>query len=332
MARPVTLDDVAQKVGVSARTVSRVVNSEPGFSEETRARVQAAIDELGYRPNFMARGLVSGRSQALGFVVPDITNPFFPQITRSMHRAARQHGYSLFLCDSEDDGREQAALLDSMLSQGSDGAIVFPAIGGEQQLMAVAEAGLPLVLMDSHVTHPRIANVNSDIRGGAEMAVDHFVNVGRRTIGMVTSHHSPPQRRWRETGFRAAAKRHNLDMPRGRIIRVEPDTDGGYRAALDLINSFPTIDAIFAYNDTMALGVLAACTEKGRTVPDDIAVIGFDGIELGQFVTPKLSTVVIDRPTVGRVTVETLLAMLDTGEPPAEPVVVPTSLVFMESA
>ena len=319
-----TLHDVAAKVGVSPRTVSRVVNDEGGFSEKTRDRVMAAISELGYRPNLLARSLVTNRSNTLALVVPVIDDPFFPELANGVQSAARSRGMTMYLAVTEGQPDLEKELLSRMMSQAIDGAILFPTRSGDGALDHAGQ-GLPIVTIDTAFDHPNICCVRSDLENGVHLAVDHLRTTGRARLAMLTNGALAPERRRRERTFRA------VEGDQAIVCESEATYDGGYRSMEQILNQHRDVDGVFVYNDVMAIGAMSAARAAGRSVPDDLAVVGCDDIEMGALVSPGLTTVRLDRERLGSEAVTRLIELRETGVAP-DPVTVPVSLVVRESA
>ena len=325
-----TLEEVARRVGVSARTVSRVVNHEGGFSEATRRKVQAAIDEVGYRPNLMARGLVTKRSGTVGFLADFFTDPYFPEVADAAGTALKEAGKTMYMAPHHENPAEQHRIFDSLISHGVDGIIVFPSHGHPQPILEAAGLGIPVVVLDDEIAHPRVGLVRNDIRGGAVAAVDHLLQQGHSAIGAVMNASSRRGgRTWREATF--ATRLQAAGLASGRITHAEPTMAGGVTAGRELLALHPDTTAVFAYNDLMAAGVLLAATEMGVSVPNDLAVVGFDDIELATAVSPTLTSVRLDREEIGRTAVHLLNRMIDEPEYSPEPILIPTVLMRRES-
>lgn len=329
-----TLDDVARLVGVSARTVSRVVNGEGGCSDATRDRILAAIAEVGYRPNLMARGLIRRRSDTIGLIAAEMLDPFFPEFAEGVQLAADAIGRTMFLASSNIDPERQRRALSSLRGHGVDGAIVFPAGGTEADLAAIAADGLPIVVVNTWIDAPGIAVVTADIRDGARAAVEHLVAIGRRRIALVIDGHARtlavPSRR--ETGYREALADAGLMVDDTLIVESTNSLEGGRRAAREVLARSERPDAVFAYNDLMALGAMQELQSHGVRIPDDVAVVGFDDIMMCEAVTPRLTSVRIDRDLLGRTAVEQLQALIDRPAGRIEPRQIPVELVIRESA
>ena len=331
----ITMKDVAQRAEVSIKTVSRVVNGEGEISEETIRRVQEVIDELGYRPNRMARGLVTQRTNSIGLVVPNINNPFYPEVAEAIMTTARARQHHMLLCSHENNYQEQQTILESLVAQGVDGIIIFPALHGVEPLLRFSESFSPLVVVNHEVEHPGVCVVRADIVQGAAHAVDYLVSKGHRQIGMINAARSPANRRWRERGFKQALAAHELKLNEGLMVAGDStgsDIDGGYAAARELLTLHPEVTAIFCYNDLMAIGAVRASQDMSLRVPDDCAIIGFDDITMASMIRPALTTIRINKYELGAEAARQLLSMLENDAQEAEHVVLNVDLVVRESA
>lgn len=329
MRRDVTLTDIAGQVGVSARTVSRVVNDEGGFSEATRRRVLDAIEKLGYRPNMMARGLITKRSSTVGLVGGDMTDPYFPAVAEGVQQAARASGRTMFFASTDSDADRQSEVLDSLRSHAVDGVIVFPAGDSLGQLADHARRGLPLVVIDDHLDCPNVACVSFDLMTGAIMATRHLQDRGCRSLGLIGSSWSPERRRRRERGFAAVAG--GSTEAEARTVRVPPTVDGGRAGATELTDRIADLDGIVAYNDLVAIGAIRELQALGLRVPDDVAVVGFDDIDMSAFVTPALTTMRLDRKRLSEEAIQALERLVSDDDARPEPVLLPVELVKRDS-
>lgn len=329
---PITLRDVARKAGVSVKTVSRVVNNQGEISEETRQRIASVIREMGYRPNLVARGLVTQRTHTLGLVVPDITNPFFPEVARGVQDVARRHRYNVFLCNSGEDKQEELNVLNSLAEQGVDGIIISPCYSTGENLVQFAAAFRPIVTINHMYAHPNISMILTENVHGAKLAVDYLVGKGHCQIGMVAGLEKSLNRARRIFGFTEAMKAHGLEVIIENIEGVTPNVESGYAAALSLFAKQPQLSAIFVYNDLMALGVLQACRMLGRRIPEDCAIVGFDDIQMAGLIYPPLTTVHVDKYRLGQEAVGRLLEMLDQPEANFSPISLEVELVIRQSA
>ncbi len=325
-SRPSTLHDVAAAVGVSPRTVSRVVNNQGGFSEATRARVMQAVNDLHYRPNVMARGMITRRSNTVAFIAPVLNDPFFPEVAEGVQRAAAEAGLTMLFAMSNNDVDTEVDVLSRLEAHSPDGVIIFPTRRAVDHLVPHLDRGLRMVLIDSEIDHPNAACVVSDLRTGAHHAVERLLERGCGRLAMISSALSGGSLRRRETGFYES-------LPDGMDLIMEafdPTFEGGRLAAAALIDRHPDIDGIFAYNDVVAIGAIQALQAAGRSVPGDIAVIGCDDIEMGSVVTPSLTTIRIDGERLGSEAVRALIALVED-DPIDSPQVLPVELVVRDS-
>ena len=308
----VTMRDVAQQAGVSIKTVSRVVNNQGEIAEATRQRVLAVIEELGYRPSRVARSLVTQRSHSIGFVIPDITNPFFPEVARGVQDAAQTNDVNVFMCNTDEKPTEHLQLLYSLADQGVDGLILFSALVSNKDLNHFADSFRPIVTINRLTDHPDISKILVDNYRGAQLAVNHLVERGHTAIGMLSGQAgiSVSQIR-RVDGFRDAMKNNGLTVNEDWIVKVSPIMINGREATRQLLTQHPKITALFAYNDLLAIGALRACSELGRRVPDDCAIVGFDDIQLATMVTPSLTTVHYDKYELGQKAMARLFEMIE---------------------
>jgi LacI family transcriptional regulator len=327
-----TMRDVAQKANVSIKTVSRVVNDQGEISETTRKRVLAVIKELGYRPNKIARGLVTQRTYTVGLVVPDITNPFFPEVARGVQDVARAQDYNVFLCNSDESQQEELRTLHSLADQGVDGIIIFPCYQTQNNLDVFAAQYRPIIAINHICDHANVSLVLTDNYQGAKLAVDYLLSKGHREIGMLAGLETSPQRGRRVHGFLDALAAYDLSVVEPRILSGLPTLASGYEVALRLLKQDPPVTAIFSYNDLQALGAIQACKELGRHIPADCAIIGFDDIQLASLVDPALTTIRIDKYSMGQQAMRRLLDMLDNPDMDFSPIEMDVELVVRESA
>lgn len=303
-ARASTLHDVAALVGVSPKTVSRVVRNEGGCSDDTKQRILAAIDELDYRPNAQARGLISGRSATIAFIAPVLSDPFFPELADGVQVAARNEGLTVLLAMSEGDADRQSEVLASLEAHRPDGVVIFPIGGDADLLVPFLERGVPMVLIDSVIDHPNAISVCSDLAGGTQMAVERLVERGCERLVMLGSM-TDMQTEPRHTTFLDSAPGTTQPF----IANTDITMDGGRATMSRLLDEHPDVDGVFCYNDVLAIGALQALQAAGKSVPDDVAVIGFDDINMGAVVSPSLTTVRIDRERVGAEAVRQIVAL-----------------------
>jgi LacI family transcriptional regulator len=326
-----TIRDVAQKAGVSVATVSRVLNDSGPVSETTRERVEEAVMELQYTPHGAARSLSTRRTTNLGVILPDLYGEFFSQVIRGMDRATRLAGYHLLLSSSHADQDEVSAALRVMRAR-VDGLIVMSPDLSPEELTRVVPPGSPVVLVNSPGVSDQFDTLNVDNRGGVRRVVRHLAELGHRRIGLIGGAPSNFDAWERRQGYREGLKEMGLDWRAEWEVTSDFTKSGGHAGGrfLSRVKERPT--AVFAANDSMAVGALSAFQEAGLRVPEDMALVGFDDVPISRYVTPPLSTVHVDLTQLGERAVELLLGALREGkdhEPRHE--VVDTLLVVRRS-
>jgi DNA-binding LacI/PurR family transcriptional regulator len=319
---PVSLKDVAKLAGVSARTVSNVVNDYPYVTETTRARVQRAVDELNYRPNLAARSLRTGRSGILALAVPAIDAPYFGELARHIVKAAERHSYTVLI--EQTDGlpqREQALFADGGPHL-IDGLILSPVALRPKDLRARVD-NTPLVLLGEQLSPGVADHVAIDNVAAARTATAHLLEIGRTRIAAIGCRQttSSVAEHLRYRGYAAALDDAGAAVERRLVVPAQSlDRPGGARAMERLLALPEPPDAVLCYNDLMALGAIRTLLDRGRRVPEDVAVVGIDDIQDGRFSTPSLTTIAPDKDQIANLVVELLLSRIKQGNqtPPRE--------------
>ena len=325
-----TLHDVARRVGVTPRTVSRVVNNEGGYSEATRQRILVAIKELRYRPNLLARGLITRRSGTIGLIVRDMADPLFLALAAGVQDKVREHGRTMFFAGSGNDADRQGEVLESLWSHAVDGMIVVPVGDSSHQLVDYSRRGVPIVVVDSLVDAANVACVLFDLEAGARLGVQHMLDSGRRRIGIIGSAASSHALCSGEEGLSGAVAASS--DARAALVQVQPTVDGGAAGLQELLELSPDVDGILACNDLVAIGAMGAARARGRRVPEDIAVVGFNDIEVSALVTPALTTVRLDASLLTEAVSAALHRLIEHPDEQPDPVVLPVELVVRDSA
>jgi DNA-binding LacI/PurR family transcriptional regulator len=320
----VTIHDVARDAQLSVSTVSRAFTTPELLRPETRERVLRVADQLGYRPNRAARGLITGRTGNIGVIVPDLANPFFPNVLKGAQARARDAGYAVFLSDTDEDPRAEADLIHAMAKQ-VDGVVLCSSRMSAAQLEQ--SLGLTtLVLLNRRV--PDVPAVLMDSAGGMRQAVDHLVALGHRRCAYLAGPRNSWSNRERRRGLRAAARRGLEVIELGPFA---PRYEAGLHAA-DLALA-EGVTAILAYNDLIAFGVLTRLNDRQVAVPGEVSVLGFDDIPMAAMCTPSLTTVAMPAEQAGRAAVDLLTAMLgsQSGERHEDRRELPTQLIVRGS-
>lgn len=332
---PATLKDVADLARVSMRTVSNVVSGYEHVSQRMRQRVQSAIDELDYRPNLVARTLRTGRTGVLALVVPEIDVPYFSELARDVIKAAAEIGYRVMIDQSgHDHERERELLTGGDRTMLFDGVLFSPLVTKAELLEMGARASMPLVLLGEHQFDGRYDHVAIDNERAAHDATQHLIDIGRRRIAAIGEQpfedYETPHLRTK--GYLSALAGADIE-PDAHLMRpaVHYRRADGYSATQQLLALEHHPDAIFCYSDILALGAIKAVFDAGLRVPEDIAVIGIDDIEEGQYSRPTLSTVSLDTPFIAHHAVARIAARIDDPTTTAEEVVAPHSLIVRQS-
>jgi DNA-binding LacI/PurR family transcriptional regulator len=309
-ARTVTLRDIAHATGVSVNTVSRALTGKSDINSATKARVQAAAERLGYRPNLPARSLVLGRTRSLGLVVTDCTNPFYAMLIRAVEDVAYRNNYALLLATSNESVEREAAALQMLGERRIDGLLLSPVEVKAAHLSALIERNLPCVLLTRHPSSYKGPFVGTNNAEAAELAMRHLLALGHRHIAHVTLSGGGISARTRLLAYRRELARARVP-PKHRLELTAPQTiAGGREAVRALLNHCWRPTAIFTYNDMQAVGVILGLRDAGIVVPMEMSVVGFDGIDLGEVVDPPLTTVSQQIEQIGRLGAQILLDLL----------------------
>ncbi|MGW0655838.1 LacI family DNA-binding transcriptional regulator [Streptomyces umbrinus] len=330
--RPPTLDEVALRAGVSVGTVSRVINNRQHVSKKARQAVESAVAELGYVPNVAARSLASQRRGAVVLAISSndpalFANLFFAEVITGVNAVIEETDLELLLVLAASE-RGRARLARILQSRGADGVMLL-ALRENDPLAKVAEAGgVPVVHGGRPLDRAPRWYVDADNRGGARQAVEYLISKGRRAIGTVTGPQDMHAGVSRYLGFREAVALAGLKDHR--VAHADFSEAGGAAATARLLDEHPDLDAVFVASDAMAAGALRVLRERGRAVPEDVAVVGFNDILTARHTQPSLTTIHQPIVALGREMTRMLVRVLGGEEP--TPLILPTDLVIRESA
>jgi LacI family transcriptional regulator len=279
----VTLSEIARLAGVDVSTVSRALNSREGVRKEVRERVLEVAQRLNYRPNLLARSLITGRSQTIGLLISDIRNPFFTDFARGAEDAANAAGYDVLLCNSDLNPAKHMKYFWSLVAKSVDGIVMnsisFLEPGDIQQMV---ESGVPIVLLNRPPRGSQFSTVLSDNTHGGSLAAEYLIKLGHRRTAMP-----------------------GCEEPI--LIRGDYNAEGGHAMMNKLLGSLNGVTAIFAANDAIAFGAIRAIWEAGLRIPDDLSLVGFDDVEMAAIVHPPLTTVRQPKHELGAAAVEILI-------------------------
>ncbi|WP_307806997.1 LacI family DNA-binding transcriptional regulator [Naasia sp. SYSU D00057] len=333
-AKRATIYDVARHAGVSHQTVSRYLRGYENIRPETRERVEAALGTLDYRANIPARNLRQGRTGAISLAVPSLNQPYFAELAQSVISAAREQGLTVFVETMENDRQRELEVLSRSRGNLVDGVLFAPTVVTAEELRQ-QEVTFPLVLLGDRIFHSDFDHVAMANAAGARAAVQHLISLGRSRIAAIGV--EPPgsagAAQLRRDGYRQALE--EAGLPLDPALEREGGSwikESGVRSAEALLASGVEFDAVFGFNDALALGALRALLRAGVRVPDDVAVVGFDDTEDGLFSTPSLTSISPGRDEIARLAVELLTRQFD-GSPhePAREVEASFSLSVRES-
>ena len=328
-----TIKDVARLSGVSAMTVSRVINGGTRVSPDARRRVEAAIEQLAYVPNRLARGLSRQRTGTLAVIVPDVANPFFTAIVRAAEEVARRADYHVILGDTRADLALEREIVEELIAHRAEGAVIAPVSDRSiTHLRRLEQFGVPYVLIDRRVPGTQSDVVLGDSVGGARRLVEHLLSLGHRRIAFIVERDEVSTARERRAGYEAALTAAGIDVDPQLVAIASADPAGGAAGMRQLLERDPRPTAVFTVNNLVALGAIEAVRAAGLEVPDDIALVCFDDIEYASRLYPFLTAMEQPAQTFGTLSTQLLLERIE-GRGPARPreVVLPGEFIVRKS-
>ncbi len=307
------MKDVAQDLGLSVVTISKVLRNHQDISSETRERVLKRIKELGYRPNWAARSLVTGKSYLMGLVVPDLLHPFFAEVAKGASRELRKKGYSLVLSSSEEDPELEKKEIEQLLGRGLDAFIIASAQTGIESFRQIEEQGKPYVLVDRRFSQLSAPFVGVDDRAVGRMATEHLLAIGCRRIAYIGGQFTSPAI-GRLEGYCEALASAGSMINESYIMRRPHGDDAsdvsGCEAMKLLLELKPQPDGVFCYNDPMAMGAMKQIVERGKRIPQDIAIIGCGNLHYSPVLRVPLSSIDQESRAIGERAAKLALALV----------------------
>ena len=324
-----TIKDVATRAGVSRSTVSRHLN---GLSVRGQDDIQGAIAELGYQPSRVARSLQSGATHAIGVIVPDITNPFFAAVVKGGESLAREQGYQLLLCNTDEDVALERAALDELMVRSVDGLLLCSAARDVSEVPALASLPVPVALLDRIIEGLDRDSVLVDNSGGSRQAAQHLAQLGHKNIGVIIGPMHTTPGRLRFEAFADALREFGIPLQDQYVRQGEFREAGGYQAALRLVGAQPRPTAIYVVNNLMAIGALKALHELGVAMPSEMSFISFDDLELAPLISPTPTVIARPMSEQGVLAMQLLLDRLSGNDvQPSRRIVLDTALVVRGS-
>ncbi|MEU1278136.1 LacI family DNA-binding transcriptional regulator [Streptomyces sp. NPDC005805] len=323
------IKDVAAQAGVSVATVSRVLNGHPSVSPDARARVLAAVEKLGYRPNAVARSLRTDQTRTLGLVISDVMNPYFTELARFVEEEARALGYSVIIGNADERPDLQDAHVRTLLDRRIDGLLVSPADGPSPVTLDAARGATPVVFVDRWVPGVDVPVVRADGTDAIRDLVAHLHALGRRRVAIIAGPAATTTGRERVDAFHAALRAHGIPLPAEYIGQGDFQADSGRRATERFLDLPEPPETVFATDNLMALGALDAIRARGLRVPDDIGLAAFDDIPWFLHTDPPVTAVAQPVAELARAAVRAVVDLIE-GRPP-QSVTLPARLVVRRS-
>ena len=327
----VTIKDIAREADVSVTTVSRVLNNKPDVGDDTRAKILKIIDEMNYNPNSVARGLVMQKTHTIGLIIPDISNPFFPQVARAVEDKAQKLGYSVIFFNTDNHLEREKKAVELFKSKQVDGLIVSLSLGNEKILKELKSTNYPVVQIDRSVLSDSYPLVSIDNKNSAYQMVEYMLKKGHRKIAHISGDLNTTTARERLEGYKKALKNYEVEINNDYIIEGNYTQHSGFEAMQELLKLKDRPSAVFAANDLSAAGVYKALFAAGLKIPDDIAVAGHDDIDIASLLRPELTTMRQPKYSMGERAVTVLLRMINNQQLEIEDHILKTNLIIRES-
>lgn len=327
----VSIQDVADHAGVSSATVSRVLTDKPYVRTEVRERVMEAVDELGYQPNRVARSLRVQTSETIGLIISDIQNPFFTSIVRAVEDAAYEQGYSIFLCNSDEDQTKEQMYLDLLRAENVAGIIITATHEENNSFERILKAEIPIVALDRRIRTIEADTILLDNVDAAYRLVSHLIDDGHQRIATLLGPSDITTARERLEGYRKALLAHGIEPAPDLVTQIVPKSEQAYAATLEILELADPPTAIFAGNNLLTMGALRAIQAKNLRIPDEIAIAGFDEMEWAPLLNPGLTVIAQPKYELGRAAAELLLKRIEHPDRPTREVTLRGKLIVRDS-
>ncbi len=315
-----TMKDIAEKANVSITTVSRVINNKPDVSEETKEKINNIIKELGYQPNNIARSLVLQKSHTIGLLIPDISNPFFPEVAKGIEDEAKKYNYSVIYNNTNHSLQGEKEGIELLKSKQVDGIILSLSMSNKEILDKLKNDSYPVIQIDNIIPDSIYPSVLIDNKKSAYNATQHLIDMGHKDIAHITGDLKTKTGNDRLNGYKKALQDNNISLNEDWILEGDYSQNSGYLNFNKLLKQKMIPTSIFAANDLTALGIYEAALEKEIKIPEDISIIGHDDINVSSLVQPKLTTMAQPTYELGKLASNILINKLineenfDTGE------------------
>lgn len=306
----VTIKDIAKVAGVSYATVSRALNDHPEINEETKKKIKEIAKQMGYTPNAVARGLVKKNTNMIALLIPDITNPFYPEVARGVEDFARENGYCVFLCNTNWDEKNEQKYLNILKERRVDGIIIAPVSMDTYDYISENNEDIPVVYIGNRMEDSKASYVVIDDFKAGYIATEYFVKLGHTNIAFIGGHDRTTSHIDRINGYKHALMENGLETDINSIKGFSFKKESGYGTFLEMVKNRRVPTAIVAENDIIALGIMEAAEKHGYEIPKDISIIGIDDIEFGSLSKINLTTVAQPKFDIGHKSAGILLDLI----------------------
>jgi LacI family transcriptional regulator len=326
----ITIKEIAKITGLSVGTVSNVINNVK-VRKKNKDRVQEVINEYNYVPNKIAKSLSNKRTRNIGFIIPDIKNPYFPEIVRGAQDLLIKSQYYVFLCNTDNDADKENGYLNDLLSMWVDGIILDPC-SSSRDLEILNKIKIPVVLIDREIEGFEKNIVVVDNENGAYKMTKYLIEKGHKKILNINASKSLSTARERNKGWERAMREHNLEISEGMVCWGSSSVQQGYKTMEGMLGEVKKYDAIFASNDVSAVGIIECLKDNGFLIPNDISIVGFDDIDFVKYIKPSLTTYKNFVYDMGEIAANLLLEIIDSEEnKPIKRIVVDGEIILRES-
>lgn len=327
-----TIKDIAKQANVSIASVSRVINNLDGVGAETRRRILELIEQMDYTPNHIARSLISGKTATIGLILPNISNPFFPEVARGFEDTARKHGYTVILCNTDEDPEKERQYVNVLLEKSIDGLVfITSTYNSIAELEKLIRAKIPFVPVGRHIENYNGPSISINTYTPSREATKYLLQQGYQKIAFISGPLHSETSSIRLKGYMDALKEGGHPINPQWIMEGEFNEHNGYRSANILLKLPERPDAIFCANDVIAYGAMKAILSSGLRIPEDIGIIGFDDIVYSEMMHPSLTTVSQPKYTLGETAAEMLIHFIQNNQLKKKHRVIECNLIVRES-
>ena len=326
--------EIAKKAKVSHMTVSRAFNKPELVNKKTRENIFKIADELNFRPSLVARSMRTKKTNYIGLILPDIINPFFPEIVRGVDDYSRKKHYNVILINTDNDYEIQTSSMHMFIKRGVDGIILSGIAGGKKDkefITNIMKRDIPVVLIDRYIPDLKSSYVITNNFKAAYDATNYLIKLGHKKIGVISSPQQIKIFQDRLKGYKQALKENDIEYREDFVVESEENIESGYRTFKKLINKVDSFTAIFAMCDFIAFGVYEYCREKNINIPDDISVISIDDIYTSALITPRLTTLAQQKYNMGVNAVKILIESIQENKLPKKQIILEAKLVERDS-